>query len=92
MTIYTKDYVKDPVALKDYTQDWSDWLGADTIVASSWEIPAGMTKVTDNIDGTAKATVIWLTGGAIPVDYECFNTIVTAGGRTERAMIKIQVR
>jgi len=27
MTIYTKDYPKSAAAVKDYTQDWTAWLG-----------------------------------------------------------------
>jgi hypothetical protein len=90
MTIYTKDFVKDPNAIKDYTVDWSAWLGTDTIASSTWSIPAGLIDTSESNTST-KAT-LWLSGGTVQSDYECFNTITTAGGRTERAMIKIQVR
>lgn len=30
---------KYPEANLDYSIDWSQWLGADTIAASAWEIP-----------------------------------------------------
>ena len=92
MTKYTKDYVKDPLAVKDYTVDWSAWLGSDTIATSSWSLPSGITKVSDSIISSSTKTLIWLSGGTIANDYECYNTITTAGNRTERAMIKIQVR
>jgi len=92
MTIYTKDFVKDPQAEKDYTVDWTDWLGADSISTSSWALPDGITRVSDSTVAGNKLTRIWVSGGTPPNDYECFNTITTAGGRTERAMIKIQVR
>lgn len=92
MTIYSKDYPKDPYAIKDYTVDWTAWLGADTIATSSWSIPAGITDVTDSIAPGSLMTIIWISGGTAQTDYECYNTITTAGGRTERAMLKIQVR
>jgi hypothetical protein len=92
MTIYTKDYIKDPAALKDYEQDWTDWLGDDTIATSTWIIPTGITKTLDTITPDNLKTIIWLSGGSMRNDYECYNTITTAGGRTDRAMIKIQIR
>lgn len=92
MTIFTKDFPKDPLAIKDYTVDWSDWLGTDTISTSAWAIPTGLTKVQDSVVSGNLKTLVWFSGGTAKNDYECFNTITTAGGRTERAMIKIQVR
>jgi hypothetical protein len=92
MTNYTKDYVKDPRAVKDYTVDWTNWLGADTIAASTWSSPDGIVNVADSVNAAGTKAVVWLSGGVAPNDYECYNTITTTGGRTERAMIKIQVR
>jgi len=90
MTIYSKDFTKDPNAIKDYTLDWSEWLDDDTISTSSWSVPTGITKVTDST--TSTTTIIWLSSGTQGSDYELFNTITTAGGRTERALLKIQIR
>ena len=90
MTIWTEDFIKDPNAVKDYTVDWEDWLAGDAISTSSWSVPSGITNsFTSN---TTLLAIIWLSGGTVQTDYEVYNTIVTAGGRTERAMIKIQVR
>jgi len=90
MTIFSKDFVKDSMAVKDYQIDWSDWLGADTISTSAWSVPAGITKNSDS--NTTTTTTIWLSGGTDQADYEIYNTIVTTGGRTERAMLKIGIR
>ncbi len=90
MTKYSKDFIKDPDAVKDYTVDWAAWLGTDTIATSSWSVPGGVTSAAAS-NTTTRATV-WLSGGTAQTDYEAYNTITTAGGRTDRAMIKIQVR
>ena len=90
MTEYSKNFVKDPNAVKDYTVDWTAWLGTDTIASSVWSVPSDITQTTSS--NTTTKAIIWLSGGTIQTDYEVFNTITTAGGRTDRAMIKIQVR
>ena len=78
------------LSFKDYTVDWTAWLAGDTIATSNWSVPTGLTQ-TSASSSTAAAT-IWLSGGTVPNDYEVHNTITTAGGRTDRAMLKIQVR
>ena len=69
-----------PAAVLDYSVEWADWLGADVISTSSWSVPAGLTK--DSDDKSATATTIWVSGGTDGVAYACRNTIVTASGRT----------
>jgi len=71
---------KDPNAVLDYTLDWSDWLEADTIAASTWTVDAGLTKNSDSFTDTT--TTVWLSGGTAGQVYEALNRIVTAGGRT----------
>lgn len=82
--------VKDPSAVLDYQCDWSAWLGSDTIVSSTWTVPSGITK-TSSTNTTTTATV-WLSGGTADVNYECVNTIVTAGGRTDQRTLTIICR
>ena len=82
-------FIKDPDAVLDYTVDWSDWLGSDTISSSSWTVPSGITKDSDsNTDTTA---TIWLSSGKNGKTYEIVNRIVTAGGRTDDRTIIIEV-
>lgn len=83
-------FEKDPGAVLDYTGDWSAWLGTDTITASTWNVPAGITKDTDNHDTTT--TWIWLSGGAAGTVYTLTNHITTAGGRQDERTIKIKVK
>jgi hypothetical protein len=74
-------FLKDPNAVLDYVNDWSDWLGTDTIVTSTWTAPTGIT-----VDSNAKtdtSTTVWLSGGTTGITYSVVNRIVTAAGRTE---------
>lgn len=94
-------YEHDPEAVLDYSVDWKHktpgsrvagnadgWLGAgETIVASTWSVPAGLTKNTDaNADG--KATV-WITGGLPGTSYRVTNHITTSAGRQDQRSLQI---
>lgn len=83
-------FLKDPNAVLDYVVDWTTWLGTDTIVTSTWTVPAGITKDSDSKTNTA--ATIWLSGGTENTDYACVNRITTAGGRTEDQTITIKCR
>jgi hypothetical protein len=83
-------FEKDPQAVLDYGIDWSDWLGADTISASTWTVPSGITKDSDT--NTTTTTTIWLSGGTVDTDYELVNHITTAGAREDDRTITIRVR
>lgn len=85
----------DPQETMDYSIDWQNDLGADTISTSVW------TFATDNPDsvliksnptGTSTTATIWLTGGTSGVVYGIRNTITTAGGRTFERTARITVR
>lgn len=81
---------KDPQAVKDYSLDWSDWLGTDTIASSTWEVPSGIIK--DQSGNTTTVTSVWLRGGTIGNTYQVSNKVTTAGGRTDVRTIEIQVK
>ena len=74
-----KTFTKDPTAVLDYTIDWSAWLTTETISTSAWEVPAGLSKITD--DKTNTATTIRLDGGTLGKTYRVRNSIVTSDGR-----------
>lgn len=92
MTIYTKDFDKDPNAVKDYAIDWSLWLDSDTVITSDWDVPTGLTGSDEDIAVDGLSTSLWLEGGTLKEDYDVTNTVTTAGGRTEVAILKIRVR
>ena len=82
-----REFEKGPGEVLDYVENWTTWLGADTIATSSWSVPAGITKASDNKTNTL--ATIWLVGGTLPEIYPCVNTITTAGGRTAIRTINI---
>jgi len=82
-----REFEKGVGEILDYHEDWTTWLGADTIATSTWSVPAGITKASDSKTNTL--ATIWLTGGTLPEIYPCVNTITTAGGRTAVRTINI---
>lgn len=90
-------YVKDPDAVLDYAQDWSEWLGADTLSSASWTVPSGITLGNGSNGApapaaTATVATAWLLGGVAGTDYAVTCRVVTAGGRTDDRTVTIQVR
>lgn len=98
----TSRFVKDPDATLDYTVNWASedgtndgsssdtgWLQGDTITASTWTVPAGLTRVSDsNTDTTA---TIFISGGTAGKRYRLTNKITTVGGRIEERTLTITV-
>ena len=84
-------YIKTPSAKLDYSEDWSDWLqDGETITASTWSVPTGITKTADSFD--VSATTIWVEEGTDGEDYDLVNYITTSAGRKDDRTIKIKVR
>jgi len=94
------EFIKNPSSELDYTVNWASksgvndgsaidtgWLQGDTIVTSSWEIPAELTRITD-VHTDTTATLI-MGGGVIGEVYTVRNTIDTVGGRTDVRSITI---
>ena len=90
---------KTPGEELDYQVNWAggdNWLGADTISTSSWAIEAenneAVVAVTEsNSTNNTTTATIWVTGGTIGVRYRLINTIVTAGGRTAKRTIYLDI-
>ncbi len=81
---------KDPDEVLDYEIDWSPRLGADTILTSTWTVPAGIIKASDS--HTTTTTTVWLSGGTLLASLELTNRVVTAGGRTMDQSVKIKIK
>lgn len=83
---------KDPDEHLDYLIDWSGDLGsdADTITASTWIVPTGITKTTDSFAATA--TKIWLSGGSVGNTYTLTNRVTTALGRIMERSVQLSIR
>ena len=82
-------YIKDPNAVLDYTLNWFEYLDGDTISTSTWTVPAGITKNSES--NTTTAATVWLSSGTDGTDYDVYNRIVTAAGRTDDRTIRIRV-
>ena len=88
MTNYS--FVKDPGDKMDCGFDWTTWLSSDTITASTWTLPTGITQF--SATNTTTTTTLWVTGGTHGSDYLVTNQITTAAGRIKQLSIKIMVR
>jgi hypothetical protein len=85
----------DPQETVDYSINWANDLGSDTISTSTWTFDVANTDtalVKSNPTKTDTTTTIWLNGGTNGVVYSIRNTIVTAGARTFERTAKITVR
>jgi len=78
---------KDPDAVLDYTIDWGEWLGEDTIAASDWTISEGISG--GAASKTETAVTIWLSGGEAGKTYTIHNRITTAAGRINDQTFRI---
>jgi len=78
---------KDADAVLDYTIDWGDWLGDDTIDTSEWTVSAGITSGAYSKTGTT--TTIWLSGGEVGETYTIRNLITTNGDRANGQSFKV---
>lgn len=87
------NYTHDPASVLDYAVDWSGWLAdSETISASSWTVPSGITQTTPTPSFTTTVTTIWLTGGTLMTSYSVVNHITTNQGRQQDQTITLQVR
>jgi len=90
--------VKDPDDVLDYLIDWYGTAespgpllsDSDTVTASAWTVPAGITKDSDSF--TTTTTTIWLSGGTAGETYILTNHITTAGGRQMDQSVKLKVK
>jgi hypothetical protein len=82
---------KTPSEKKEYCIDMSKEMAktSDTITASSWTVPAGITELSRAFTDTT--TIIWLTGGTVG-NYKLINVFSTAGGRTFERALTVKVR
>jgi len=85
----TRHFLKDPDAVLDYQIDWSSWLDTgETISASAWTVPTGLTEDSDS--NTTTTATVWLSGGTAGVTYSVTNQITTSDSRTEDRTITIR--
>lgn len=90
----SQEWTHDPQAKLDYNIDWSRWLeGTDTISASTWTIPTGLTQASPapsiSVDG--KTTTVWISGGTAGAIYTVTNHVTTAAGREDDRSFALRV-
>lgn len=83
------DYVKDPDSTEDFQFNWKPELGGDTISASTFLLPDGLTEVSSSY--TPTTATIFVSGGSVGTIYRITNRITTAGGRTKDKTIRVLV-
>lgn len=81
--------VKDPVDIRIYEIDWTDWLEGWAITTSTWYVPPGLTNISDSKTDTA--TQIMITGGTVNNRYNVCNTIWTNNGESKKVSFDILV-
>ena len=73
---------------KDYSIDWSAWLGTDTLAVSAWTLQDGVTKSDDVIAGkVSKVTIDAPTAGT----YTGVCAITSGAGLKEKVPFRIIV-
>lgn len=72
-----EDDTKVPKADVNYTIDWTEWLNGDTIAASKWVVPDGLTKTAESVDVPLQKATVKLTGGVVGKTYTIVNRVTS---------------
>lgn len=78
---------KRPAEVRDYSHDWTPFLGDDSIATSVWTA-SGATLDSDVFDDTT--VTVWVSGGTSGV-ARLTNTVTTVGGRTESETFTLRI-
>lgn len=102
MSVAVYETEKDPDSILSWDVNWASedgtndgstndtgWLQGDTLVSSTWSVPAGITKVSDTF--TTKTSKVVLSGGAADAIYVCTNHITTAAGLAEDRILIVRM-
>lgn len=87
---------KSPSAVLDYSLNWSDWLGTDTISSASHTVStisgdsSALTK--DSETNTTTQTTVNLSGGSVGSIYTVTCTVTTAASKTEARTFRVVVK
>lgn len=87
---FSPDVVKDPDSTEDYQFNWAPKLDGDTIIASTFLLPDGLTSVSTS--NTTTTATIFVSGGSQGRVYRITNRVTTAGGRTWDRTMRVLVR
>lgn len=82
--------IKDPASVLDYGENWAAWLDGDVIVAATWDIGEGLTKITETHDDTT--ATVWLSGGPAGETVMATCHIQTQAGREDERSFRLKIR
>lgn len=80
---------KDPDSVEDFSIDWEDRLGSDTISSSDWAKTGDVTLGSES--NTSTTTTTWVSAGTAGTQAKLINTIQTTGGRTLERTITLLI-
>lgn len=85
-------FTKQPVEVKDYDLDYSEWLvAADTVEAAEVTVePAGLRV--GSVFTQDKKIKVWLSAGTNGTVYKLTVTMTTADGRVKQDEFKVKVK
>lgn len=75
---------KDPHETRTFYMDWSAHIGTQTITASSWTVPAGLTLQAASVLPGNNKTAVVLSGGTSRNEYFVSNQVTTSAGNIYR--------
>ena len=86
------NFNKQPVEVKDYDIDYTEWLtqGDSVQGATVVVVPTGLTV--DSIFTSDKTVKLWLSGGTTGTQYKLTVTTTTEDGRVKEDEFKVRVR
>jgi len=83
---------KDPDDVTEYYVDWAGFLIDDTIAASIWVLPDGLTQAAaPSFDAGVSKTIIRLSGGEHGAQYAIINRVTTTSGQVFDRAIWLRV-
>jgi hypothetical protein len=101
---YGVEIIKDPDSTLDYSIAWLDRLSSGvTISTATWTIPAGLTKVSEQVNGApvvsngrtfpiGTVALVRLSGGTIGTRYTCLCRATLSSAEVDEQSIIIDVR
>ncbi len=83
---------KDPADRLDYDVDYARWLPTGDVISSATATIAGSTAVPDQVDVSADAVKVWISGGTVGETAVVTVAAVTAQGRTKEISFRLRIR
>ena len=78
-------------ARKDYSIDWADWLGSDTIASTEITLDAHLTQA-GNTEINGKVAKFTLVTGAVAGEWACVFKLTSGDGNIEYVPFRVIVR